>query len=194
MPAYDPANTNPATLLQRERRKRLRQAKLEAGWVDGRYRAPSAAPRQPYLAVQRWRFTHRDQARMLDRVYKGMKRNLIFQAAWPRILAHYGGGCIKCGTTERVAPDHVLPVLGDPVARNVLRNLQPLCRHCNGMKRGRSDDYRPDGGAWIETLPSYNVTLHPTGKRARWGSNQWMYVRPVSKDTSCVSHTICQSP
>lgn len=180
-------NPSPATLAARERRARQRQARIEAGWRDGRFRDPSTAPVPPYLAVQRWRLAHRDTARLMDRVYKGMKRSKLFQSAWPQILAYYGGACLCCGSTERVAPDHVLPVRADPVARNILANLQPLCRRCNTWKRDRVEDKRPDAGAWIVATFGDDASkpLHPTGKRARYG-HTWTLVVPHTDDTSTV--------
>lgn len=179
----------PQALKARERRAHARQLRLEAGWTDGRYRDPSKAPKPPYMAVQRWRLTHRDTARLSDRVYKGMKRNRLFLRAWPEILAHYGGRCLCCGSTDSIAPDHVLPVLDDPITHNVLANLQPLCRRCNSMKRSRPEDYRPDHGAWITATYGDEAakTLHPTKRRARYGSNGWKLI--ISNTIDDVCHT-----
>jgi hypothetical protein len=182
MPRTLIAHPLPRTLYQRQRRARIRQARLEAGWRDGRYRDPSTAPAPPYLAVQRWRLAHRDEARFRDRIYKGMKRHPLFVRAWPLILAHYGPGCVKCGSMDRVGVDHVQPVLPDPLVRNVLSNMQPLCRSCNTWKRSRVEDYRPDAGAWIVATfgADASVALHNTKPRARYGSNGWKLVKPVS--------------
>jgi hypothetical protein len=65
-------------------------------------------------------------------------------------------------------------VRADPDINNVLENLQPLCRSCNAFKRNRAEDYRPDRGAWIvATIPEAHIVLHPTKRRARYGSNGW---------------------
>lgn len=61
---------------------------------------------------------------------------------WKRILEFYGNKCLKCGSTEKITLDHVIPLtLGgwhDP------SNIQPLCLSCNSGKQNRScADYRP---------------------------------------------------
>ena len=186
MPAFNPLCSSPATVSARARRSRQRQERVEAGWRDGRYRDPTATPAAPYVYVSRWRSAHRDSARASDRTSKGMKRNPTFKRAWPLILDHYGAACLKCGSTDRVAPDHVLPVMLDPIARNVLANLQPLCRACNSFKRSRSEDYRPDLGAWIvsQFAELAQIPLHPTKRRPRYGHTQFAFpiVHPVDAD------------
>ncbi|WP_369292664.1 HNH endonuclease [Nocardioides abyssi] len=58
------------------------------------------------------------------------------------LLAEYGAACMKCGRTESIELDHIVPIsLGGP---HSLSNAQLLCQPCNGSKGNRnSTDYRP---------------------------------------------------
>lgn len=66
----------------------------------------------------------------------------VSKADWDIIISIYGNKCLKCGSTERITVDHVIPLdlggIHDPV------NIQPLCHSCNSGKQARNcDDYRP---------------------------------------------------
>ena len=59
---------------------------------------------------------------------------------WMSVLDKYGKACLKCGSTERIEVDHVIPIaLG---GRNEKENVQPLCRTCNARKNDKIEDYR----------------------------------------------------
>jgi 5-methylcytosine-specific restriction endonuclease McrA len=98
-----------------------------------------------YDRVKQWRADHRDRARLLDALGRKVLR---WAARWPEACAAfvtaYGPGCIKCGATDDVMWDHVVPLPDGP---NQPGNLQRLCRRCNTAKRTLATDYRPDGGA-----------------------------------------------
>lgn len=54
------------------------------------------------------------------------------------VIASAGGKCAKCGATERVHVDHIVPVaLGGTDAR---KNLQALCQPCNNKKGIKSNE------------------------------------------------------
>jgi 5-methylcytosine-specific restriction endonuclease McrA len=127
------------------------KSKTRPGYAAEHYRAKRAAGWKPkpyggdgYKYLKRWRAAHRMQARAQDRIYKALSRPGTERDGWLAVLAHYGNACLACGSTDGVCPDHVRPVTqgGD----NRASNLQPLCRKCNGGKRGQSTDYRPDQG------------------------------------------------
>ena len=51
------------------------------------------------------------------------------------------GRCLRCGATEGLAVDHVVPIaLG---GSSHIGNLQTLCRSCNSSKGSKVQDYRP---------------------------------------------------
>lgn len=69
---------------------------------------------------------------------------------WARIVEHYGGVCLCCGEPKELTFDHVLPMsMGGTFTAD---NVQPLCLPCNVTKRNRHIDYRPDVGAFGQSL------------------------------------------
>lgn len=128
---------------RRRERARLRREELSARGV----RREST----PY--VRAWRERHREEFRRQDALYKRLMRPGPWRDGWLRVLAHYGPGCLACGSLEAVAPDHVVPVAqgGD----NWAGNLQPLCRRCTQAKRGQRTDHRPDRGAAFAAAPRW---------------------------------------
>lgn len=70
----------------------------------------------------------------------GYRPKGIQRKAWAFILEVCGSRCLKCGITERLEADHVLPInLG---GLNAVDNYQPLCRSCNARKSDTHVDYR----------------------------------------------------
>lgn len=66
----------------------------------------------------------------------------LTDAEWREIAAHYGNRCLKCGATEAITMDHVVPISkGGPHTSD---NVQPLCGPCNSSKHTKIIDYRPD--------------------------------------------------
>jgi 5-methylcytosine-specific restriction endonuclease McrA len=63
---------------------------------------------------------------------------------WLALVLECGGRCLRCGSSEDLTVDHVIPLsLGGP---NTIENVQPLCSACNGIKGCEAVDYRPDRG------------------------------------------------
>lgn len=59
---------------------------------------------------------------------------------WQDLLDFYGRKCLRCGSTENITQDHVIPLhLG---GSDDIDNIQPLCRSCNSKKNARRIDYR----------------------------------------------------
>jgi len=50
----------------------------------------------------------------------------------PKIFARDGKVCKKCGSTENLEIDHIIPIFHG--GTNDPDNLQVLCRHCNRTK------------------------------------------------------------
>lgn len=101
-----------------------------------------------YAAVKAWRGRNKEKSRILEGMYKRMKRHPYYLTSWPLIVAHYGGHCVRC-RGDALISDHVMPLHVEHEERNCLANLQPLCRACNSSKVSLSHDYRPDHGLWI---------------------------------------------
>jgi 5-methylcytosine-specific restriction endonuclease McrA len=99
---------------------------------------------------------HRLRYPEATRAYERKRRALRWGAAgshtakeWVVLRKRLGDRCLVCGTTERLACDHIWPLsLG---GSNDLDNLQPLCRGCNSRKNTSIADYRlfaRHGGLW----------------------------------------------
>jgi 5-methylcytosine-specific restriction endonuclease McrA len=59
---------------------------------------------------------------------------------WVNLCRQFGNLCLYCGSSNGLTPDHVVP-LADK-GTNDIRNIQPLCRSCNGIKNATTLDYR----------------------------------------------------
>lgn len=57
-----------------------------------------------------------------------------------QIFNKYGAACLRCGSTEKLSIDHVVPVAKG--GENHVKNLQPLCKSCNSRKSDQIIDYR----------------------------------------------------
>ena len=64
-------------------------------------------------------------------------REVVFQV--------FGKRCLCCGSKENLQVDHVVPRSVNPLIALKVKNLQPLCKICNGLKGTLVIDYRdPD--------------------------------------------------
>jgi 5-methylcytosine-specific restriction endonuclease McrA len=82
-------------------------------------------------------YTHKRKARMMS---NGGTYDVTH---WIEMCAWFGDRCLRCGASEVLTVDHVVPInLG---GRNIIQNLQPLCLSCNCSKQDRIADYRPAG-------------------------------------------------
>jgi 5-methylcytosine-specific restriction endonuclease McrA len=64
------------------------------------------------------------------------------QQEWEAALEKLNHACAKCGSTQRIEKDHIVPVSRG--GANNINNLQPLCRNCNAQKNDRTIDYAFD--------------------------------------------------
>jgi len=92
----------------------------------------------PYLAAEARR-----------RARKQQNGGTITAADVHAVLKYYGRACLRCGVTEKICLDHVVPLAHG--GKNTAANLQPLCRSCNSKKGARKvSDYRSDLGRHFE--------------------------------------------
>ena len=66
----------------------------------------------------------------------------ITNEQWLDLLASVGHRCLRCGSTENITRDHVVPLFHG--GRNSVENIQPLCGPCNSWKHTRTIDFRAD--------------------------------------------------
>lgn len=53
-------------------------------------------------------------------------------AEWIAVLCDADNRCVKCGSTERIEKDHIIPLSRG--GTDLIDNIQPLCRSCNRRK------------------------------------------------------------
>lgn len=101
--------------------------------------------RKEIAATKRtWRLMHPDECR----AKKHRRRARLIGnggtysvAEWQAACVYWGNKCLRCGATERLTCDHVIPLfLG---GCNEISNLQLLCLSCNDHKGKKNTDYRP---------------------------------------------------
>lgn len=85
---------------------------------------------------------HRDQVMSEHRLHAQMfgAEGDITHGEWHELLSRYGNVCLACGSTERLTPDHVVPLARG--GENVIDNIQPLCLDCNRRKNAKTIDHR----------------------------------------------------
>ncbi len=59
---------------------------------------------------------------------------------WNSVLDFYGNKCLKCGSTEHITQDHIVPLIKG--GAHDVSNIQPLCMSCNCHKQASTADYR----------------------------------------------------
>jgi 5-methylcytosine-specific restriction endonuclease McrA len=147
---------NPEKVAEYRRRTRqahkAERAAYNRGWIQNNAERSQAYHKQ-YRADNRdkltesrraWREANKSKVLAYDRDRRARVRNqvgYIKPGYWEAVLRFYGGKCLKCGTTEDLTLDHVIPLsLG---GLHELRNFQILCGSCNYSKQARScADYR----------------------------------------------------
>jgi 5-methylcytosine-specific restriction endonuclease McrA len=91
-----------------------------------------------------WAKRNREKAQARVRQYRARKANCVSTltaAEWKFIREAYGSKCLKCGATEKITLDHVIPIVMG--GSNTADNVQPLCKSCNSKKHDKIEDYRP---------------------------------------------------
>ena len=78
---------------------------------------------------------------------KNSERPEISPTKWKHlrkeVFDKYGKLCLKCGASDDIVVDHIIPYSKNKNLATDINNLQPLCRSCNSKKGNReSIDYR----------------------------------------------------
>jgi 5-methylcytosine-specific restriction endonuclease McrA len=63
------------------------------------------------------------------------KREAIPQDVQDKVWLRDGGKCVKCGSSENLEFDHIIPF--SKGGANTYRNLQLLCEKCNREKSNK---------------------------------------------------------
>lgn len=101
------------------------------------------------MSIRAKEYQHNNRERVLEirrisqahrRARKKGEYGRFNDADWKEILEKYGNKCLKCGLTEDLQPDHVIPLsMG---GKHDVSNIQPLCGSCNRRKQATIADYR----------------------------------------------------
>lgn len=72
--------------------------------------------------------------------YKRIEANILTSKIKEDVFRLHGNICLKCGSTENITIDHIIPIKKN--GSNDIGNLQPLCLRCNSSKGINIVDYR----------------------------------------------------
>ena len=90
----------------------------------------------------------------------GFYSSTVWRNLRQRVLSEYGDVCMRCGSKEFIAVDHILPRSKFPDRELDYSNLQVLCRKCNSRKSNRcTKDYRHYTGRIPQTESDHARTL-----------------------------------
>ena len=79
--------------------------------------------------------------------YQRAEREYAYEnrmAFMSKLARRYGWKCLRCGYTEHLTLDHIVPICKG--GETVMSNVQILCYSCNRLKGHQVIDYRPKGG------------------------------------------------
>ena len=90
-----------------------------------------------------WKRKNPDALRQYKQKRRALERGCsehFTKEEWQALVALYEGKCLRCGSTENLSADHVIPLaLG---GSNSIDNIQPLCVGCNCWKNTKVIDFR----------------------------------------------------
>lgn len=92
---------------------------------------------------RKWKQDHPEAvavSRQNDRAKRSANGGRISKRDWRRILDAFNHCCAKCGSSENIHMDHVVPLARG--GANSIDNVQPLCQTCNLRKGAKTEDYR----------------------------------------------------
>jgi len=73
-------------------------------------------------------------------LHKKPKRDKPSTSTIIKVRIRDGNKCLKCGSTQHLHMDHIIPVVHG--GRAIFDNLQTLCQKCNINKGTKTQDYR----------------------------------------------------
>jgi 5-methylcytosine-specific restriction endonuclease McrA len=94
-------------------------------------------------AKNKWKKNHPEKVIEHDRNRRAKEKfggGKITANEWLELLEQAGHKCMKCGSTEKLTLDHVIPLARG--GKHHISNAQVLCMPCNGKKGTKTEDYR----------------------------------------------------
>lgn len=105
---------------------------------------PNEIDISPIIGSQKWKVLWNGKEVNMEKV--GKSKSKLIAIALEELLNRDGKKCFKCGRTEWLTIDHIVPVsilrdMGVPEAETYAdkENLRLLCKPCNSFKAGRLD-------------------------------------------------------
>lgn len=123
----------------------------ERKWAENRREKLRVDPEkklQVKAAREKWKENNRDHYLEQHRIHSINRRNRetgerINIEQWKKLCDKYDNKCLACGKIgdyQTLTMDHVIPVIYG--GKNLISNIQPLCRECNSSKGTKIIDYR----------------------------------------------------
>ena len=107
-------------------------------------KAYSAANKEKKKETQRkWLADNMDKKRATGLRYARRKRGggeMFTEDEFKKLCDMFDNRCACCGEKKPLEADHIVPLKKG--GRNIIENLQPLCRACNAVKHTKTVDYR----------------------------------------------------
>jgi 5-methylcytosine-specific restriction endonuclease McrA len=127
---------------------------IEAGEQRKKQRKRTEAATSAHWGENRPQETGDHKQRRSQRLADARKRGRHTAEQWQALLEFCGFKCVKCGETEGLCKDHIIPIYQE--GSDSIENLQPMCTPCNSRKGSDATDHRPDG--WRSTVMSLGVS------------------------------------
>lgn len=87
-----------------------------------------------------WYQNNKEKAKALTKARKKLDGKGFPKSQWIKMLNLYNHKCLRCGSTEHLEPDHIIPI--SKGGKHTWDNMQPLCRDCNRWKFTKTIDFR----------------------------------------------------
>lgn len=99
-------------------------------------------------ARSKWGETSGNTEKRSERLSAARQKGRHSAEEWAFLVEICGGKCCKCGSTQRICKDHIIPIYQG--GSDGIDNLQPLCSSCNSSKGPSNEDLRPSN--WTQLL------------------------------------------
>lgn len=98
------------------------------------------------IYMKKWMQDTKERDKWKRRLKNNKRRDVINRGdvpewAWKALLDLFGGVCLKCGSSDCITIDHIIPI--SKGGAHDISNVQPLCSVCNSRKNAKTWDGRP---------------------------------------------------
>jgi 5-methylcytosine-specific restriction endonuclease McrA len=143
-----------------ERRKKPDYKNIRNAWMEkiggnsgfySRYKSVIRKAHQKYIKKDKSKELHAIVEHKRRASKRGSSQSFTTEQ-WSLVKNYYSPDnvCLSCKKVTIQEMEHVVPLSAGET--NDIRNIQPLCPRCNQKKRTKTIDYRPDGGAFANSV------------------------------------------